>query len=218
MKGFFILAAGLISAPALAADVGFGVNLNIGNMPPAPVYAPAPVYVPAPVVVEAPPMFIAPPSLGVSIAVGVPYDMFMVSGSYYVYKGNQWYCGPRYGGPWRTVAYNRLPRELRKHDIEHYRHVRDHEYQAYNRDREATGAVITRQKMRVGVGIRDMAGRANRTSGVAAEKGEVNHGANVTVTGTDTNTSHRPRSFPPGAMVVPDHFSSACQFFPRFFL
>ena len=135
-KGFLMLAAGLISAPALAADVGFGVNLNIGNMPPAPVYAPAPVYVPAPVVVEAPPMFIAPPSLGVSIAVGVPYDMFMVSGSYYVYKGNQWYCGPRYGGPWRTVAYNRLPRQLRKHDIEHYRHVRDREYQSYNRDRD----------------------------------------------------------------------------------
>ena len=133
MKGICILTAGLITAPALAADVGIGVNLNIGN---TPVYFPAPVYVPAPVVVSAPPMFIAPPSLGVSIAVGVPYDLFMISGTYYVYRGNQWYCGFRYGGPWRTVAYRRLPYQLRRHDIEHYRHVRDREYQAYNRDRE----------------------------------------------------------------------------------
>jgi hypothetical protein len=135
-KGFLILAAGLISTPTLAADVGFGVNVNIGNMPSAQVYAPVPVYVPAPVVIAAPPMFIAPPSLGVSIAVGVPYDMFQVSGNYYVYKGNQWYCGPQYGGPWRTVSYRKLPPQLRKHDVGHYRHVRDQEYQAYNRNRE----------------------------------------------------------------------------------
>ena len=136
MKGIFILAAGLISAPALAADVGIGVNLNIGNMPPAPVYAPAPAYVPAPVVIEAPPMFIAPPSLGVSIAVGVPYDMFLVSGNYYVYRGNNWYYGPRYSGPWRSVSYQKLPHQLRRHDIEHYRHVRDREYRAYNQNRD----------------------------------------------------------------------------------
>jgi hypothetical protein len=135
-KGFLILAAGLISAPTLAADVGFGVNVNIGNMLPAPIYAPAPVYIPAPVVITAPPMFIAPPSLGLSIAVGVPFDMFQVSGNYYLYKGNQWYCGPQYGGPWRTVSYQKLPHQLRQHNVEHYRHVRDREYQSYNRNRE----------------------------------------------------------------------------------
>ena len=136
LQGIIILVAGLIAAPALAADVGFGVNVNIGNMPPAPVYAPAPAYVPAPVVIEAPPMFIAPPSLGVSIAVGVPYDMFLVSGNYYVYRGNNWYYGPRYSGPWRSVTYQKLPHQLRRHDIEHYRHVRDREYRAYNQDRD----------------------------------------------------------------------------------
>ena len=134
--GVLILSAGLSPVPAMAADVGFGVNLNIGNMPPAPVYAPAPVYVPPPVVVAAPPMFIAPPSLGVSIAVGVPYDMFMVSGSYYVYKGDRWYCGPRYGGPWRVVAFNQLPPQLRRHGVKHYRQVRDREYQTYRHNRD----------------------------------------------------------------------------------
>lgn len=128
-----ILAAGLMAVPALAADVGFGVNLNIGNMP---VVAPAPVYVPAPVMINSPPTFIAPPSLGISIAVGVPYDMFMVSGNYYVYKGSQWYCGPRYSGPWHRVSRHELPRKLRGHDIGHYRQVRDREYQAYHRDRD----------------------------------------------------------------------------------
>ncbi len=133
---FATLAVSLAALPSLASDVGFGINLNIGNMPSAPVAIPAPVYVAPPVVVSQPPMFIAPPSLGVSIAVGVPYDMFLVSGNYYVYKGNQWYCGPRYGGPWRPVAYGRLPYQLRRHDVEHFRQVRDREYRAYNQDHE----------------------------------------------------------------------------------
>lgn len=131
-----ILTAGLIAAPAPAADIGFGVNVNIGNMPSPPVYTPVPVPVPAPVVVETPPVFLAPPSLGVSIAVGVPYDMFMVSSTYYVYKGNQWYNGPRYTGPWRKVSHHRLPPELRRHDIGYYRHVKETEYHAYKRDRD----------------------------------------------------------------------------------
>ena len=135
-KGICILALGLISVPCSAADVGFGVNINIGNTPPPPVYAPPPVYVPPPVRFDAPPMFIIPPSLGISIAVGLPYDMFMVSGNYYVFKGNQWYFGPQYSGPWRTVSYGKLPHQLRKYDIQQYRRLRDREYQSYNRDRD----------------------------------------------------------------------------------
>ena len=63
-------------------------------------------------------------------------DKFMVSGGYYIFKGNQWYSGPQYNGPWRVVPYGKLPHQLRKHDIGKYRQVRDREYQLYNRDRD----------------------------------------------------------------------------------
>ncbi len=135
LTGLCILTAGLVSAPCLAANVDIGVNINIGNSP-VRQYAPPTVYVPAPVRIDSPPMFLAPPSLGLSIAVGVPFDMFMVSGAYYLYKENQWYSGPQYSGPWRMVAYGKLPHQLRKHNIEKYRQVRDREYQSYNRDRD----------------------------------------------------------------------------------
>ena len=135
VTGICFLTAGLICTPCLAADVGFGVNINIGNTP-SRQYAPPTVYVQAPVVIDSPPMFIAPPSLGLSIAVGIPYDMFLVSGAYYIYKGNQWYYGPKYGGPWEIIPYGKLPRQLHRHDISHYRQVRDREYQSYNRDRD----------------------------------------------------------------------------------
>jgi len=87
--------------------------------------------------------------------------------------------------------------------------------------------------MRVGAGIRNMAGRVNRTPGVAAEKtgrveDKANHGANATATGTDTTltvkSSHPGRPSPPGishpgAMVVPGPFSSILSLiFPHFSL
>lgn len=123
---------------ALAADVGFDLNINVGNQPrhappppPPAVVVPVPAPVPPPVYVEEPPMFIAPPSLGFYAAVGVPYDLFYLSGTYYLYRDNGWYRAPRYNGPWAAVPYRRLPPGLRRHRFEQIRHYRDSEYERY---------------------------------------------------------------------------------------
>jgi hypothetical protein len=128
-KGFGVVLAsalwiGVLALPARAAEVH--VNVNIGGPPPVYVYsAPPPVYVyPAPRLV-----YLAEPA--VYVAVGIPYDIFFVGGRYYYYRGNDWYWGPGYGGPWRSVAYRSLPPGLRKFRVERLRDYRDREYRAY---------------------------------------------------------------------------------------
>jgi hypothetical protein len=123
---------------AHASNVDFSVGVNISNRPtvavpapPAPVYAPpAPVYA-EPVVIEEPPVFIQPPQLGFYAAVGIPYDMFFISGSYYLYRGNAWYAAPRYNGPWASVRYRSLPPGLRRHSYDKVRYYRDAGYRQY---------------------------------------------------------------------------------------
>lgn len=118
---------GLTASTALASDVNFGLNLNIGNSPPP---------VQAPIVVEEPPQFIVPQGLGFYVAVGIPYDMFYISNRYYVYRANRWYYGPSYNGPWHVTSYRYLPGELHRHRIDQIRHYRDEEYRVYTRDRD----------------------------------------------------------------------------------
>jgi hypothetical protein len=126
----------LSSSISHASNVGFDVNINVGNRAPqvaVPVPPPPPVVVAAPpqVVMEEPPVFIVPPALGFYVAVGIPQDIFFISGSYYLYRGNLWYQAPRYNGPWVTVPHKRLPPGLRKHRYEKIRHIRDEEYRNY---------------------------------------------------------------------------------------
>lgn len=130
MKGIIfvlILASGLSASAVLASDVNLGINLNIGNSPPPSG---------APIAVEEPPQFIMPQSLGFYVAVGMPFDMFYVANRYYVYRGNQWYYGLRYNGPWHMTSYQQLPVPLRRHQLDRIRHYRDEEYRVYSRDRE----------------------------------------------------------------------------------
>lgn len=116
-----------------ASNVDFNVGINIGNAPrvAVPVVAP-PVYAP-PVVIEEPPEFIEPPELGFYAAVGVPYDLFLVSNRYYLCKANVWYAAPRYNGPWVSIRYNSLPGQLRRHSFEKVRYYRDAGYTHYRR-------------------------------------------------------------------------------------
>lgn len=58
------------ASAALAADVSF--SINVGGPP---------------IVISQPPDFLYPPELGFGVAVGVPYDMFYLSGGYYIYRG-----------------------------------------------------------------------------------------------------------------------------------
>jgi hypothetical protein len=120
-----VLAAALFMAvlavPARAAEVH--VNINIGGPPPIFLHSrPHLVYLPQP---------------AVYVAVGIPYDVFYVSGRYYYYRGNDWYWGPGYGGPWKRVVYKSLPPGLRKYKVDRLREYRDIEYRSqrvYRRD------------------------------------------------------------------------------------
>lgn len=96
-----------------AADVGFSLNINIGE----------------------PPVFIAPPSLGFYVAVGVPYDMFYIDMNYYIYRSGGWYISSGYNGPWSVVQYKRLPRGLRRYKYQQIVRIRDEEYRHYEHDR-----------------------------------------------------------------------------------
>ncbi|RNC69033.1 MAG: hypothetical protein ED859_08635 [Desulfuromonadales bacterium] len=115
-----------LASPVFASsDVGFDVNVNIGNRPQVVVPAPPPV------VIEEPPVFIVPPRLGFYVGIDVPYDIFYISGRYYLWQGNVWYRAHHYNGPWGVVKYKSLPPGLRKHKLERIRYYRDDEYRVY---------------------------------------------------------------------------------------
>ena len=118
-----------VITPALAADVGFNLNLQVGNRPAA-----VPAYVAPPLIVAEPPEFVMPSALGFYVAVGVPFDMVIISNSYYVHKGNSWYLAPGYNGPWVAVSHGKLPPGLRKHRFERIRYFRDMEYRRFRAD------------------------------------------------------------------------------------
>lgn len=106
-----------------AADVGFNLNVNVGNSS-------------GHIILNEPPVFIAPPALGFYVAVGIPYDMFFINMNYYMYRGGGWYVSSGYNGPWAVVHYRRLPRGLRKHKYTQIIRIRDEEYRNYERDRD----------------------------------------------------------------------------------
>ncbi len=128
-----LVAAASASLPSYASDVGFSLGINVGNRPnvvvPAPP-PPAPVYEP-PVVIDDPPEFISPPELGFYVAVGVPYDLYFVANRYYLCRGNVWYAGPGYNGPWAPVRYRALPWSLRRYPHDRVRYFRDAGYRRY---------------------------------------------------------------------------------------
>lgn len=113
------LTISLAAAPAMAGNVAWGVNLNLGF----PVQQ---------VAIEQPPAFIVPPELGFSVAVGIPYDVVYIDSQYYAYRGNHWYCGQRYNGPWKSVGYRYLPTQLRRYPIKQIRYARDMEYRRHD--------------------------------------------------------------------------------------
>lgn len=126
------LALGLPLAQAQAANVGVDINIHAGT--PAP--PPPPLPVGPRIIIEEPPLFLLPPTLGFHVAVGVPYDLFYVSDSYYLYRDNGWYRAPHYSGPWVRVERRYLPPGLRRHKFERIRYVRDEEYRHYREDEE----------------------------------------------------------------------------------
>ncbi|WP_238379007.1 hypothetical protein [Geobacter metallireducens] len=113
------------------------MNINVGNRSGVVIPAPPAVVVPAPrVVIEEPPLFIAPPRLGFYVGVDIPYDIFYISGRYYLWQDNYWYRAPSYGGPWTVVNHRNLPPGLRKHKLERIRYYRDDEYRVYSHEHD----------------------------------------------------------------------------------
>jgi len=109
-----MLLLGLLTTPARAQ---VSVNVHIGQPPPVVVYSP-----PEMVMLPEPDMY---------VAVGVPYDIFFVSGHYYYFHGDHWFWGPGYGGPWTYVAVERLPPGLRRYKVKQLREFREREYRVY---------------------------------------------------------------------------------------
>jgi len=115
---------------------------------PEPVYVPAPqpVYVPAPQPVYTAPVeviqveediqFVYPNSLGFYVAVGIPYDLFYINNSYFLYRDGRWLRAPSSRGPWVVQRYRELPPGLRRHRVERIREYRNREYAIYRRDRD----------------------------------------------------------------------------------
>ena len=109
-----MLMSGILATPAFAE---VNINVNIG----AP---------PAVVVQERPTMiYLAEPAM--YVAVGVPYDIFFMSGRYYYFHGGNWFFAAGYGGPWVHVVHTSLPPGLRKYKVVQLRDFREREYRVY---------------------------------------------------------------------------------------
>ncbi len=109
-----MLLGGSLATPVLAQ---VNVNVNIGQ--------------PAPVVLHAAPTMVFLPEPGIYMAVGVPYDIFLINGRYYYFHGNNWFWGPGHGGPWTHAGFNTLPPGLRKFKVVQLREFGDREYKVY---------------------------------------------------------------------------------------
>jgi hypothetical protein len=120
-----LLAASLCGAsPSIAADIGYDLNIHIGNRSPAPI------------IVDEPPLFLVPAALGFQVAVGVPYDMFRIDGRYYLCKDEVWYAAAGYGGPWIVLQRDRLPPGLAKRRYAEIIALRNEEYGRFKRNRD----------------------------------------------------------------------------------
>jgi len=106
------------ATPVFAAEVN--VNINIGAPPPVVVHErPTMLYLPEP---------------GLYVAVGIPYDIYFVSGRYYYLRGSDWFWAPGYGGPWvfvGHVGHSSLPPGLRKFKVKDLHSFREREYRVY---------------------------------------------------------------------------------------
>jgi hypothetical protein len=107
----------LVIFVAIPAYAQVSVNVHIGEPPPVVVYAP--------------PTMVLLPEPQTYVAVGVPYDIYFVSGRYYYLYGEHWFWGPGYGGPWTYVAFEGLPPGLRKFKVRRLHEFREREYRVY---------------------------------------------------------------------------------------
>lgn len=84
------------------AHAGTNVNVNLG-VPVPVVVAPQPVYV------EQPPEMVVIPQSNVYFAPGVGVDIFFYDNRWWNRRGDRWYRGSGYNGPWVAVGPRHVP-------------------------------------------------------------------------------------------------------------
>lgn len=97
-----VLALTGLVAPAASVHAGANVNVNVGI--PVPV-----VVAPQPVVVEQPPEMVVIPSSNVYFAPSVSVDLFFYDNRWWTRRGDRWYRGNGYNGPWKSVGRRYVP-------------------------------------------------------------------------------------------------------------
>jgi len=102
---------------AVSAGPQVNINVNIGQPPP--------------VIVQQRPTMVYLAEPAAYVAVGIPFDVFFVSGHYYYRHDRDWFWGPGYNGPWVVVASKSLPPGLQKYKIERLHEFREREYRVY---------------------------------------------------------------------------------------
>lgn len=125
---------------------------------------------PPPVIVQSRPTMVYLSEPAAYVAVGVPYDIFFVSGRYYYLHGNDWFYGPGYGGPWVYMSYKSLPPGLRKFNVTRLHEFRDREYRGY----QAQGPAFKGKHFDADEHKEDQGnnGRGNGNSGNNGKKGK----------------------------------------------
>ena len=104
-----VLALTGIVATEAPVHAGANVNVNVG-IPIGVAVVPGPVVVaPQPVYVEQPPEMIVIPRSNVYFAPGVSVDLFFYDNRWWNRRGDRWYRGNTYNGPWEAVGPRHVP-------------------------------------------------------------------------------------------------------------
>ncbi|MBM3162179.1 MAG: hypothetical protein FJZ79_02385 [Chlorobi bacterium] len=125
MKRQLLTAAGIAGMLLgnMPQDANADLNVNIG------------VYDRPPISVDVWPDFVYVPDLGFSVARSSQWDMLRYDDHYYVYRDNYWYRASHKRGPWVIVNYDRVPRQIRRHNWGEIRRLRDFEYRRLHDNR-----------------------------------------------------------------------------------
>ncbi|HET9219934.1 MAG TPA: hypothetical protein VFR18_23330 [Terriglobia bacterium] len=118
-NGFALLLGVALMHSALATPAFAEVNINVN------------IGAPPPIVVQQRPTMVYLAEPGMFVAVGVPYDVYFISGRYYYFHGDNWFWASGYGGPWVHVTRKSLPPGLQKYKVVQLRDFRDREYKVY---------------------------------------------------------------------------------------
>ena len=104
-RSLTVLAATVIlaSVPALANSSTFGVMVNLGlPLPVVPIVA-----------MVSTPGRVPPPAPGISLEMGVPYDLVSYGNRYYARQDGEWFYSGHSNGPWQPTTWRYLPEQIR---------------------------------------------------------------------------------------------------------